>query len=701
MYIEVIDPVIKALREALFLAREFKRPDKQISSLQTVLRKLLVIRELHSTWFVSVAGVQGAGKTRLMQELYGGLDNWLDDNAGRGELRPLFIIEADCSEPYATGLTLEGDEVDIDRETLTNELRSFSDGMSYQLLRLYVPQQHFQPGFGFLLLPGYERENPSNHEWQREMRDALSHSMGSILVTDQTRMADSSMRKILADLMSQCFNGRSPIIAITRTEGKLDGEREQLRCSAGEVCRVSEQELDRIVCTGVGVDYRERWLPEFKTAIEGYIKSSNEVNHQRLGYLVTVVDSEIEEAVSMLEELVEQVDRKDRGQDYLLNKIMETFRKSTDKYRLRLERELVKHSNHYASLADKAARKQYVKDEEGIKNKFGNLVSMLSLNSSEVDQRFTDRIEGSWAKQDQRTPLDVTYLALSDIANRNLKLGYSLGRTPNNNELEEICGQGMPELLGYENTSGEVSLFKAGIDVGTLQNSLKLLLQENKDENLLDRQRAGSLEITTALELMPTLAMEFMRVAQATVLESEQGNLPEYKPEAIAPEKLVEQIGQGLSGMKQGTKEIMGAILAISAVDIGIDGNFDLLTVLAGGSITGLGAQLSIAAAGLIGLGYVGFKLSQEVYKHDCEQKSFIAYAIDHLASQHVQKVLQTYDEVMELLEERLLVNLQRAYGIDKDQLSERDGLARALTALNTKCRDLSRELDRAQCHLA
>jgi hypothetical protein len=257
----------------------------------------------------------------------------------------------------------------------------------------------------------------------------------------------------------------------------------------------------------------------------------------------------------------------------------------------------------------------------------------------------------------------------------------------------------MLQLLGYEGNGSTVQLFDHKVDdTKKLQNSLRLLLRDaSSTEDILDQQHADSKQISIALDLLPTLGMEFIRVAQASILAIEQGRLPELHQRPIEPKEIMEQINQGLSGMMGSTKEIVNTILAISAVDISLDGSFDIPTLIAGGQVAGLGATLSSAAAGLIALGYVGFKLSQAVHQFDNEQKNFIAYCIDDLASQQIAKTLQIYDEVMEELEERLINNLSRAYGIDKELFSERDAMARVLHSLKSARRDLATEIDRAQ----
>lgn len=690
MYADVIDPVIKVLRQTLALAANFKHTEKQRSTLRTVLRKLIVIKELHTTSFISVTGTQGAGKTRLIKELYG-LDGWLDDNAGRGEKRPLFVLECDCSEPKATGVTVEGNEVSIDRETLTRALRSFSDNEQYLLLRLYVPRRHFEPGFGFLLLPGYERMNRDNQLWQREMRDTLRHSMGSILVTDQTRMADHATGQILDDLMSTCFESRAPIIAISRTEGHTDDERAVLRATAAEVCRVDASEMDRVICTGVGDAWREQWMPSLLDAVHKYTRSSRAVNRQRLEDLSNVVDMELEEAFALLEQLISEVYGRGCAQSLLLNEMVARFRKSSDAYRRRFERELREHSSSYASVAARAASQDYVAQEQGVVNKVSNYFTG-------DDGRFVQRIEQNWQQQGERNPLDVTYLALSKMASRNLQLGYEGGEVPPPEQVRQISQQGMPALLGYEDSNGTVQLFRQKVDPEQLQRSLRLLLQRTpSSEESLDRQLVESKEITQALELLPTLSMEYMRVAHAAVLAVGPGALPSSNVQKIEPETVVEQIKEALPNIAQTTRDAMKTILSIGAVDLAIDGTLHLPAILAGGGAAGLGATLSGAAAGVITLAFVGHKVIQSVHQYDSEQKNFISFCMDHLASHQVEKTLLLYDDVIEQMEKRLVHNLELAYGVDHDMFSERDALARAVYALQIARRDLTSEIDRVQ----
>lgn len=704
MYTHVIEPVIKALQETLRLAVKFERTQKQRSELRAVIRKLMVIRELHTNYFVSVMGTQGAGKTRLVREMYG-LDDWLEDNAGRGERRPLFIIESDCEKAYACGVSMDGVEVAIDRKKLKQELRSFSETDDFLLLRLYVPKRFAGNGFGFLLLPGYERLNPENQQWQMEMRDTLKHSIGSILVTDQTRMARQENQRILDDLMDTCMENRSPIVVVARTERMEESIKEELRGTAAEKCRVKAEDMGRVICTGVGEEYRKIWLPQLEDSLKNYTKASHEVNRERLDDLMKVVDVELEAAVNLLEDLVGDASNKAKGQDLLLESILKKFRESADKYRSKFERKLHERSGPYVSTAIQSAKKDYMAQEEGVPNKFRNLIDRIRLNNSVIEERFQDRIISNWKQaHENRTPLEITYLALSDMANQNLQLAYN--RNDLDKEVPKLPSQfgkhDVTVLLGYQGDEKPIKFLGKDYDADRLKNSLRLLLQrpENPQQGdilQLEKHQAQSREISTAVELLPTLGMEFMRLTQAAVLAVEAAEIPDIQLRALEPEELMKQIAKGLPDMVQNTKEVISTVLAISAVDLGLDGSLDVATILTGGHVAGLGATLSVAAAGLISLGYVGVKISDAIHQYDIERKGVIALSMNQLSNVQIEKTLQIFDDVMEQLEERLTHNLSLAYGIDRDHFSERDAMARALYSLKRAQHDLTEEINFAQ----
>src|SRR5262250_2827762 len=61
------------------------------------VRALRLVHALNERRLIAVAGVQGAGKTHLMRNLYPEAAEWLQGNLVRGETNPVVIQErADC-----------------------------------------------------------------------------------------------------------------------------------------------------------------------------------------------------------------------------------------------------------------------------------------------------------------------------------------------------------------------------------------------------------------------------------------------------------------------------------------------------------------------------------------------------------------------------------------------------------------------------
>ncbi|VVQ02731.1 hypothetical protein PS938_02651 [Pseudomonas fluorescens] len=696
MYATLIDPVNEALRQILIIAVQFDRTSAEREKIRTVLRKLLVIREMHSTYFICVGGTQGAGKTHLLRELYG-LDDWLQDNPGRGECRPLFILERDCETPYACGVDENGQECRIDQETLSKELRSFSTGERFLLLRLYVPRRHFSDGFGFLLLPGYERLNRTNSLWQEEMRDTLKHAMGSIMVTNANALATQATSEVLVDMLENALQDRQPIIAISRTEGKSEDERDTLRLSAVEACEVPADELDRVLCVGRGDEYRAQWAPQLIEALAKYAQVPDSIHHQRLTDLRTIVELELEAAVTLLESLVEDAGARASAQDSLIDAILNKFRHSVGSYRKKYQKSLHLYVGHYAQQATTSAKKAYAQEEEGWSNKLRSAKDFFLLNASESEQRFIDRINQHWEEQDGQTPVDATYLALTHVANDMLALGHAPADQIDAHALLNQRNHDLPErYLGYEKTDGAaIAPLGNKIDPQALQKHLCLLLNETSTNNHLDASTTRTQQFNTALQHLPALTMEYLRMSQGVALcrrnVVDTSQLVNYDPARLAKD-----IGETLPKFTQGAQQAMRALLAITAVDLAIDGSLDVIPALTGGAATGLGATLSVAAVGLMGLGFIGYKAASSVHHYDVAKRNFIGASVERFKDHLIESSLEHYDELMEVIEARIQHNLSLAYGVDIHQFAERDALARSLRALDVSRRNLEAEIDRA-----
>lgn len=201
------------------------------------------------------------------------------DNQGRGERVPVFILEKDCAAPYAVGVRYKPgpgwqEEEALDKESF-RRISAYDVNDDYLFTKLYVPKQYFCPEFPGLFCYRVTMPNRDNAEWQGLMRHTLIHSLGSVLVTDRTRIADNAQVKILADLKSRYFPDRKPVIAVTKTEALENQQIEDLTTTVADAFEVPGHEQDRIICTGVGdEDYRRKWTRNIMDIVGKYALSS-------------------------------------------------------------------------------------------------------------------------------------------------------------------------------------------------------------------------------------------------------------------------------------------------------------------------------------------------------------------------------------------------------------------------------------------
>ena len=321
----------------------------------SINRKLRITRELADTKYIAIAGTQSAGKTRLIREMYDLDHQWLSDNEGRGEQLPLFIIEhKECTQSYAVVVEYNNDreqERKITSEELHTILRNYNAENSILLAKLYVPMKYFkQNNFGFVLLPGYEMETRENQKWQQLMRHTLIHALGCILVTDETRIAENTQKRILDDLRSQYLENRQPIVAVTKTENLKDEQRVELRQTVAEAFQFSEQQKANIVLTGADDDnYKKNWSSALMYAIMNTTLNSKQSEAAKYAELDYLLSDKVDDIISLSQTGLLEVDSigTNSQAEKNINEILEKFDTARDKFKRKYNKELTKQTHSY------------------------------------------------------------------------------------------------------------------------------------------------------------------------------------------------------------------------------------------------------------------------------------------------------------------------------------------------------------------
>lgn len=668
----------------------------------SINRKLRITRELANTKYIAISGNQGAGKTKLIREIYD-LDNlWLPDNEGRGEQLPLFIIEhKDCIKPYAVVVIYDnGKEQEklITPEELHNILRNYNAENSILLLKLYVPIKYFkESNFGFVLLPGYEMETRENQKWQQLMRHTLTHALGCILVTDEIRIAENTQKRILDDLRSQYLDNRQPIIAVTKTENLKEEKRAELRQTVAEVFEFSEKQKSNIILTGANDDeYKKIWSSALMYAIMNGTLNSKQSDAAKYAELDYLLSDEVDEITELSKNGLLELDSigTNSQAEKNVNEILEKFDTARDKFKRAYSRELTKQTTSYVTKTIELTEKAYDNNEKGIGNWWDNLGKDQARHKQRIQSMWRDNKNSSISEP--RTIIESNVTALSSLSKSQFGLNIASEFTRNDQGLISNT----LALLG-ENKGVQVKV----LDKPEVRDGIKRLFSPS----VITEQQGIEFnsDLSKAIALVPALVMEYGRMMQVAVVTTPHLRIKE----GMSGEELIgsfaTSVSTGLPQFNESLKPIITTMAAILAVDITIDGQIDTIPALiqavsgsTGTVAAGVGATASMAAAGVIIGGYLVYQAHKEIQRYHTTQKEYIAAVMEYYGDMNIQNSLEQYDDVMENIRDVLSNNLHEAYGLDR-ALGKRDTVLRCLNATKNAQENLQRYLGGLQSRLA
>lgn len=709
---ETINRLERALVNLLFSLSGTSNYNKLKNQILIINRKLRITRELANTKYIAVAGTQSAGKSRLIREIYSLDTEWLLENEGRSEQLPLFILETKtCQEPYAVKVELDDEngvekEIKIESNELQEILRNYKADNTILLVKLYVPIKHFRgEEFGFVLLPGYELETRENEKWQELMRHTLTHALGCILVTDETRLAANSSRKILNDLRSRYLEYRQPIIAVTKTENLTEEQRQELKRTAAEVFQFSGQQLANIVLTGACDDeYKSKWEQALIFAIYSNTLSSRESENAKYTELDEILSNEIDFIIDQIEdELLTMGVKSAVGKDKNVEEILTKFDEAKAKFRKKYSKKLITQTQSYVNTAIQSAEKAYKDNEEGLGNWLKNTTNILIQNSDAG--RHKERIRQFWLDNHNpdncqpRTIIESNLLALSHLSEEQLKLDVALNYERNGNM-----------VINTQKILGEVSREKVTLlDKPEIKYGLNVLFRPDLVKEKKSEEFNPSSDFLETIALVPALVMEYARIMQIATITTPNIKIEKGMSESQLIENIAKATSEGLPKFKESFIPIIRTMATILAVDIIADAEIDtipaLISVLSGNTdatvgAVGIGGTVSMVAAGVIITGYLAYQIGKETENYHNNQKEYIAAVLGHYGDANVQTSLEHYDDVMENIRDVIRNNLDKAYGLNKDLLIK-DTIYRCLNIVKNSQENLQRLLSGKQSRLA
>lgn len=321
------------------------------------IRKLTIAIEFQDRQIISVSGLQGAGKSTMMQTFFGLPEGILKVSTGRGEQIPVLISEHDNCVNYETyAICLEHSDEGykrIEKRIGTDEFLRYSSGDAADednviYLELHLPYKRIEDSsIAFMLLPGFEKKQD---HWNELIDFSLRCSNAAIFAFDQARYSNVQ-NKVVLDKVKNGFKD-SLIYVITRT----DSSRNTADTFREKCVRELEVKDDRVINVGVFNENskNEEWIHNLSTAVFRYCNSASSAIIGTNEYLIEIIQNEISPQLTLIKEILSKEDEHVIIEKIERNDALSGFDKTVAVRRRKLERSLDK---RLREASDKACEK--------------------------------------------------------------------------------------------------------------------------------------------------------------------------------------------------------------------------------------------------------------------------------------------------------------------------------------------------------
>lgn len=289
--------------------------DPAVENLRQVLRQTTILQLLYGRHVVAVAGLQGVGKSTLIQELYdfsakktedGQVSpEWIGGTTREDERIPVLVLETSGVSrptPFVHAYRWGPDGSDgIERISLdSGEFRAIAQQPDQTrdearvniLLELQVPRRYFHADdCGFLVLPGFHSKNAAsarNDHGSRLAYYSLLAASTYLLVVDDV----ADYREIaLQDEFEPWFAASEPLFVLPRCDvspGLAAGRKADLM----EKLKLSAEQSDRVICTGTDSAGfpKTNWIAAMRLALDAYAQPSSGARHAQMNQLLEMLD---------------------------------------------------------------------------------------------------------------------------------------------------------------------------------------------------------------------------------------------------------------------------------------------------------------------------------------------------------------------------------------------------------------------------
>lgn len=651
--------------------------EKRVREAQKVLfhaiRKLAIAIEFKNRQIISVSGLQGAGKSTMMQTFFGLPEGILKVSTGRGEQIPVLISEHGNCKKYETyAICLERSDSGykrVEKGISPDEFIKYSSGDvadddNVIYLELHLPYKRIEDSsIAFMLLPGFEDRQDY---WKELIEFSLKCSNAAIFAFDQARYS-KMQNKVVLEKVKKGFKD-SLIYAITRCDIS-----EETASEFRQKC-ITELEVhpDRIVNVGMFKDAAKNneWIEMLSNAVCRYCNSASSATLGTNEYLIGIIQDEISPQLTLIKEILSKEDDHVIVEKIERNDALSAFDKTIEVRRRKLERSL---DSKLRDAADKSCEKlqKIYSDKEFAKEMDVYEKPTTSIRRTILGEKVNDKIFARKRLLEAMKDNDGVLFAQKGFAGA---LNYCIEEwSPEDSQGSKYIFEGI-ETIG-ERSADEIAQIKERQN--NLIHDAKLLLAKTGEPGEI--LKVGDLKKTC--ECIADMAEKYM--SAYALKEIYQVN--QKCTEGIHLENLQVDLKETIQKINTFDKVVLSG-LGITGADLLGDGVINAIPVIAesiGVSVPVVGGvAAAIAAVGASGA------IAKDINRLQLTEESAGEAKIREISRQIKQDFLDAYDEAMSLIRNQIERRIEDIRG-NNSQVGKRINAVGTVNYLETQINGL------------
>jgi hypothetical protein len=357
----LIDQMQIALNEIIAKAHRLKRSEELediLIKMKELYFKLNMAKLTNDKTILSITGLQGVGKTKILRDLYKLDDSLLPSDGGRGEALPVLFTETSGVESpkyFARRAYQNKNGIyylkDVEIELAELNAVSLDPDKNDLWLEVRLPRTHFNTEVSLALLPGFERDRKQHS--QKYLETFLTLSTSVLLVFNHKKLAQQDQQLLIEKVASE-YRENAPVFALSFAEELNSQERDNLKNDLCSKFHIPANETDRVVFTGIS-DELKNFPKNILDAIHNY-SLTNANGYRKQMRILSNITSEIralsaafdQELKTMkIDENIKQLGILDSSDGVELYEIREAFRDYRNRVTKEVRSEVNKTFSHH------------------------------------------------------------------------------------------------------------------------------------------------------------------------------------------------------------------------------------------------------------------------------------------------------------------------------------------------------------------